>query len=144
MTIREMEEKDLDAVCELEKRCFSKPWSRASFRSAIDRDDTVYLVCLQQGKIAGYCGIWCSFEDGDLCNMAVDADMRRQGIGHSLLEDALRAAKGLGVMRMMLEVRCSNQAAIALYRQFGFADIGVRGGYYTEPTEDALLMECRI
>lgn len=140
MEIREMKQEDIEAVCEIERRCFTKPWSRESFVKAYQRDDTVYLVCICQGEIAGYCGIWCACEDGDLCNMAVDVTMRRQGIGRQLLVEAISHAKGLGVTRILLEVRASNQAAIDLYRELGFLEIGMRKGYYAEPTEDALIM----
>lgn len=140
MEIREMKQEDMEAVCAIEQRCFTKPWSRESFTKAYNRDDTIYLVCVREGEIIGYCGIWCSYEDGDLCNMAVDVTMRRQGIGKQLLIEALAKAEGLGVTRLLLEVRASNEAAIALYRELGFVEIGKRTTYYSEPTEDALIM----
>ncbi|MDO4166034.1 MAG: ribosomal protein S18-alanine N-acetyltransferase [Eubacteriales bacterium] len=142
--IRTMQEADLKQIVALEQQIFSRPWSEQSFRSALDRQDTIYLVYETEGVIQGYLGIWCAGGDGDLCNMAVDARARRCGIAAGLLETGIHQCGKRGVQRIVLEVRTSNEPARRLYAQYGFEEIGIRKRYYTEPVEDAVLMECRI
>lgn len=78
--IREMEWEDVSKVAELEKSIFSVPWSEKSFRDSFASQDTIYLVEVLDGEIAGYCGIWVSYDTADLCNMAVAHSHRRKGI----------------------------------------------------------------
>lgn len=141
MMIREMMEKDLSEVFALEQRIFSKPWSMDSFRSAYDREDTIYLIAEQEGRVCAYLGIWLGPEEGDLCNIAVAPECRRQGIAHQLMEAAFELCHQKKINRILLEVRLSNEAARQLYRKFSFTELGIRRGYYSEPTEDAVIME---
>lgn len=141
MKIRVMNSTDVERVCDIENQCFTKPWSEDSFLHAILREDTQYVVGEVEGKIIGYCGIWCSFEDGDLCNMAVDPEYRGRGYAEGLLQYSLEQCRAKGVHRIVLEVRQSNAAAIGLYTKIGFQMIGKRKGYYSQPKEDAVLME---
>lgn len=141
MMIREMLEKDLRDVSAIEQRVFSRPWSIESFRSAYDREDTIYLVAEQEGRVSAYLGIWLGPEEGDLCNIVVAPECRRQGIAHQLMESAFDLCRKRNIQRIVLEVRLSNEAAKQLYYQFSFTELGIRPGYYSEPKEDALLME---
>ncbi len=140
--IRAMQLKDLNQVVALEQQIFSRPWSEQSFRSAFDREDTIYLVFETEGMIQGYLGIWCAAQEGDLCNMAVDAGCRRNGIAAGLLAEGIEQSRRYGVQRILLEVRSSNAPARKLYERFGFTEIGIRHHYYTAPPEDAVVMEC--
>lgn len=142
--IREMEWEDISKVAELERKIFSVPWSEKSFRDSFAAQDTIYLVEVSDGEIAGYCGIWISFDTADLCNMAVAHPYRRKGIAKRLLQEVFSLAKKRQVERILLEVRESNLNAIALYQKSGFQQIGIRKGYYHVPEEDAVLMECRL
>lgn len=142
--IREMEWEDISKVAELEKKIFSVPWSEKSFRDSFASQDTIYLVEALEGEIAGYCGIWISFDTADLCNIAVANSYRRKGIAERLLQEIFSLAKKRQVERILLEVRESNQGAIALYQKSGFRHIGIRKGYYHAPVEDAILMECYL
>ena len=100
------------------------------------------MVDISDGEVTGYCGIWTSYDTADLCNMAVTVKHRRKGIAEQLLQEALLLAEQKKVERILLEVRESNEAALALYQKNGFQKIGVRKGYYSNPKEDAVLMEC--
>lgn len=142
--IREMRVEDIPSVVEIEKSIFSAPWSAKSFQSALESDDNIYLVEVLENGIAGYCGVWTSYDTADLCNMAVALSQRRKGIAERLLMKAVDMSKSCHVERILLEVRESNEAAIALYEKNGFCRIGLRKGYYSAPTEDAILMECVI
>lgn len=139
-----MQERDIGQVVRLEEAIFSSPWSEKSFRDTFSREDTIYLVAEEKGRILGYLGIWISFDTADLCNMAVMYECRRKHLGQQLLQKGLRLAASGGVERMLLEVREANEAAIRLYSSNGFIEIGRRKEYYSNPTEDALLMQCLL
>ena len=142
--IRRMELEDLDQVMVLERQIFSRPWSEESMRSALQQQETIYLVDEADGRIRGYLGIWCMAEDGDLCNMAVAEQVRRGGVASGLLKKGMAYCRKQGVQRILLEVRESNLPAKTLYQREGFAPIGVRKQYYSEPREDAIIMECLL
>lgn len=141
--IRRMKPEDLDQVMMLERQIFSRPWSEESMRSALQQD-TIYLVDVADGKIRGYLGIWCMAEDGDLCNMAVAEQARRGGVASRLMEEGMACCRRQGVHRIVLEVRESNLPAKTLYQSKGFVPIGVRKQYYSEPRENAVIMECLL
>lgn len=140
-TVRAMQREDIPAVAAIEKSIFSAPWSEESFLRAFSSPDNIYLVSVSEEGVAGYCGIWISYETADLCNIAVAQEYRRQGMGEKLLSEAAARAESCGVERLMLEVRESNRSALCLYEKKGFQQIGIRKGYYDLPKEDAVLMQ---
>lgn len=144
ITVRVMQREDIPVITAIEKRIFSTPWSEKSFLDAFSSADNIYLVSLLGKEIAGYCGIWISYEVADLCNIAVVPEYRRQGIGEKLLQEAIYCTKGRKAERILLEVRESNQGAMFLYQKIGFEKIGVRRGYYSAPREDAILMQLSL
>jgi ribosomal-protein-alanine N-acetyltransferase len=92
-------------------------------------------------SIVGYLCFWVVFEEVRLMNLAVIESMRHKGIARALVLQALEVGLVEAAMRAVLEVRASNHAAHALYRNLGFRDVTTRPTYYTNPIEDALLME---
>lgn len=144
MEIRKMVEADLPEIVALEQQIFSVPWSENSFRSAYDQKYNIYLTAVEQGRVLGYCGLWCSPPDADLCNMAVAQNCRQRGIGKELLSEAFQYCLRKQVENILLEVRASNVPAQRLYQSLGFEEIGVRKGYYSNPVEDALLYQCHL
>ena len=124
-----MSENDIDAVVAIEEQIFSRPWSRKSFLDAFAVEENVYLVAKNGDKVVGYCGIWISYEDADLCNMAVLPEYRRQNIGQRLLEKGISFIGAKQVERLHLEVRESNRPAILLYQKIGFEPVGIRKKY---------------
>lgn len=142
--IREMKAEDVREMVEIENAIFSSPWSEKSFIDALGSQDTIYLVETFEEEIRGYCGIWIAYETADLCNMAVAAKYRRQGVADRLLQEMIERAKKRQVERILLEVRESNIGARALYQKQGFGKIGLRKRYYKEPEEDAVLMELQL
>ncbi len=132
---------DLDRVLEIEAVSYRTPWSRRAFTSEIAENNYAhYFVVRHQGKIVGYVGMWVILEESHITNIAVDPAYRRHKIARRLLEDMFRRARELGAARMTLEVRVSNVNAQDLYRKLGFADRGIRKGYYTDTNEDAIIM----
>lgn len=138
--IRPMTEADTYEVSEIEKQIFSLPWSQKSFADACANEDNIYLVCIYDGKIAGYCGVWTVLGEGNVTNMAVSLDFRRMGIAESLMEAIEQYGTDKKIESYFLEVRKSNGAAISLYTKMGYKDIGTRKNFYEKPVEDAVIM----
>jgi len=132
---------DVDQVFELEKKCFSTPWSRESFEQEIESNKlAVYMVLERDNIIVAYGGFWTIVDEAHITNIAVDPAQRRQGLGQKLVAAMIVEIKLLGMDTATLEVRDSNTAARKLYSGFGFEDAGRRPNYYTEPSEDAIIM----
>ncbi|HIR93313.1 MAG TPA: ribosomal protein S18-alanine N-acetyltransferase [Candidatus Egerieimonas intestinavium] len=143
MAIREMEIDDLSQVMEIENATFAVPWTEMGYFSFLMREDTLFLVAEEEGKILGYCGLLMVLDEGDITNVAVEKSRRGQGIGEALVRELAARAARRGIALLHLEVRQSNQAARGLYRKLGFLEDGLRKGYYEEPREDAVLMTLR-
>ena len=132
----------LDAILEIEKQCFSTPWSKNSFASGLTAPNLQScFTALHGDRIAGYVCIFHLFEEGEILNVAVSPTFRRSGIGQALLDRAFTCLKEKGAERVTLVVRKSNEAAKNLYLKNGFSPIAVRKNYYSAPTEDGIVME---
>ena len=139
-----MTEDDLTSVVEIEKLCFSDPWSKQSFAEGIKNGYQKYFVALESEKIIGYIALFHIFEEGEVLNLATLPTERNKGIASTLLDYSFDLLKSLGVDRVTLEVRESNKAARSLYEKYGFSPISVRKKYYTLPVEDGIVMEKHI
>jgi ribosomal-protein-alanine N-acetyltransferase len=135
-----MTKSDVARVCEIENSIFSLPWSEKSFIDACENPNNVYLVCECDGVIAGYCGMWTVLGEGNITNVAVDADYRKQGIAGEMLTTLHENGAEKNVDTYFLEVRESNAAAIHLYEKMGYKEIGRRKRFYERPVEDAIVM----
>ena len=138
--IRPARPADVAALAALERRCFSDPWSDASFREAVEAGWSFGLVAEDAAGIAGYLIARDAAGTGEILNLAVAPEQRRSGIARQLLEAGLAALAGRNVEEVFLEVRESNLAAQALYVGAGFRPVGQRSGYYRSPKEDALVL----
>lgn len=136
---RHMQKSDLSAVEAIEAAVFSCPWSRQAFLQAMQQD-TLFVVVLEQDRVVGYCGMYCSFEEGEITNVAVSPQKHHQGIGRSMMKYLLSEAQRRGICRIILEVRISNQNAIDLYKSLGFENCGIRKNFYEMPREDGMVM----
>ena len=131
----------LDEVAELERICFSVPWSRNMLAEELDNLLSAFLVALDDsGKVVGYAGVQVILDEGYITNVAVRPECRRQGIAGKLLQVFLDFAKANHLAFLTLEVRASNYDAIALYGSRGFRSVGRRKNYYEHPKEDAIIM----
>jgi ribosomal-protein-alanine N-acetyltransferase len=92
------------------------------------------------GSILGYAGMWLMMDESHITTIAMRTAWRGRGFGELLLITLIDAARDLGVSRMTLEVRVSNEAAQRLYRKYGFEERGVRPRYYSDNNEDAYIM----
>lgn len=141
LIVRKAGTRDTEAIAELEKLCFSRPWSyEAVYYDVAENKLSFYLVAETEGKVVGYAGIWKIADEGHITNVAVSPEYRRKGVGDALVGVMLKATEDAGVKAHTLEVRRGNEAAIRLYEKRGFKAEGVRRGYYEDNGEDALIM----
>jgi ribosomal-protein-alanine N-acetyltransferase len=132
---------DLDAVASIEREVFTDPWSRRAFSDLLGLDHLrSFVVEGGKGVIVGYAVCSQVADEGEILNLATAPGARRKGIGPALLAAVLQWLGEHGAVRVFLEVRRSNEAAIAMYEAAGFATLGVRPNYYRRPTEDAVTM----
>ena len=138
--VRQMTAEDIDDAAALEKLNLGKEaWSRKQLLDAMTRDDTIYLVAEKAGRIVGLCGVQNISGDGEITNVSVAGDCRKEGVGYKMVKQLLERGHGLGIENYTLEVRGANAPAIRLYEKLGFKSEGVRPGFYEEPKDDAVI-----
>lgn len=131
----------LDEVAELERICFTTPWSRNMLVEELQNDCAAFLVALDdEDHVAGYAGLLVVLDEGYITNVAVRPEYRRRGVAGKLLRVFLDFAKAHQLAFLTLEVRASNAPAMALYEGLGFRNVGRRKNYYEHPREDAVIM----
>ena len=135
--IRKIDAESAKLAAELEKLCFSEPWSEKAILEEAERG--FFVAAYADGVFAGYAGMLCVLDERDVCNIATVPAFRGMGVGRALTQALIESAKETGASVIMLEVRKSNAAAISLYEKLGFTLVGERKNFYTLPREDALL-----
>ena len=141
MNIRPANENDIKTLTEIDEICFSSPWSEKSFTDEIVNNKiAMYLVAEVDSKVVGYAGLWVILEEGHITNVAVHPDFRGKGLAKKLLTELLATAEEAGANIYTLEVRATNESAIALYESFNFKSVGLRKKYYEDNGEDAVIM----
>ena len=140
MEITRMTKAHVASVANLEKICFSDPWSEKSVGEELKNELSLWLVAMEGERLAGYVGSQTVLGETDMMNVAVDPVFRRQGLGEKLIQSLIEQLKAAGSHCLTLEVRATNTPAIALYSKMGFQEIGRRPKYYRNPREDALIL----
>jgi len=135
-----MNETHVSEIADLEKICFSDPWSVRSIASELGNPLAYWLVAEMDDKVVGYVGSQTVLGETDMMNVAVHPDYRRRGIAEKLVLALVEGLKEQGSHCLTLEVRASNLPAITLYEKLGFSEIGRRKNYYRNPKEDALIL----
>jgi len=139
-----MRTKDLRGVLRIEAAVFPHPWSHRLFVEELaQRKSRAYRAAWIGADIVGFAGLMLVDDEAHVNNIAVDPRWQRRGLGSLILLDMTRVALELGSRHLTLEVRVGNEPALALYRRFGMAPVGVRPNYYPETREDALVMWVR-
>ena len=139
-TIVPMDRSHVGQIAELERECFSAPWSEAMLTEALFDAQASFIVAeAEDGHILGYAGLHVIVDEGYIDNIAVTPDARRHGVASALLDVYCRFG-AVNLAFLTLEVRASNQAARGLYEKYGFQQAGLRPGYYQHPREDAVIM----
>ncbi len=126
-------------ISELEKECFKSPWTLDMLNQTTNLKNFYGKVCEIDGKVVGYVGAIYDFWDGEILNIAVKNEYRKQGIGEKLMQEIIDFLRLEKKENVFLEVRKSNLPAQSLYQKLGFMKIGERKNYY-ENTEDAIVM----
>lgn len=142
--VEEMIQDDLKEVLEIEQLAFPTPWSKNLFLRELHSDLSKIILAksdaFEKRRVLGYICIWLASGEVHILNLACHPNFRRCGIATSLLEHSLFFSFKRGVRKAFLDVRGSNKEALALYKKYGFKQIGVRKGYYSDTREDAVVM----
>jgi ribosomal-protein-alanine N-acetyltransferase len=136
--IRKIDADSAKLAAELEKMCFSEPWSENALAEELSNENSHFLVAVSD-EVMGYIGVQEICSEAYITNVAVFGKYRKFGIGRALLKAACDGAKGRGCEFITLEVRVSNTAAIALYESEGFEKVGIRKNFYASPVEDGAI-----
>ena len=141
MKITDANEAMLPQISEIERACFSDPWTLPILQSQLAH---VFIAALEGETVVGYAGLTHVLDEGSITNVAVAPEWRRRGVADALLLDLERRARTLALAFLTLEVRSGNAPAIALYEKHGYKVVGRRKNYYEKPVEDALLMTLEL
>jgi len=144
MDVAPLAREHLEAVARIEQTDGDVRWSRAQFERELALPMSRFFVLKQEGEILGYAGYWMVGEEAQLTNLAVAARERRQGHGQRLLQHLIDHARTERCRVFTLEVRSRNAPAQALYQKAGFILQGRRRQVYTDPADDAILMEKKL
>lgn len=140
ISVRRLEQRDVEPLAEIEAKSFSMPWSAKDFADLLSRSYCLYLVAEADGRVVGSCGMTISCNEGSIDNVVVAEEFRGRGIAQKLLRELFALGEAKGVEAFTLEVRVSNAPAIHVYEKMGFVSEGIRPRFYERPTEDAMIM----
>ncbi len=142
--IEQISKNDASSVAKIEKECFSTPFSEDDILDYIDNPIWHFFVAKIDESIVGYISFTKIIDECQIVNVATSPSARKMGVGKALIERLLSYAKENGCTKLFLEVRESNLPAISLYKKFGFLPVGISKNHYTQPKENAVLMNLEI
>jgi ribosomal-protein-alanine N-acetyltransferase len=131
---------DIPELITIERASQGAPWSEKAFENELVNPHSIFRVARQGGKIVAYGGAWAIVDESHITTVCVHPDHRRKGLGKQMMLDILRESVERGLRCSTLEVRVSNESAIALYHHLGYQSVSVRRKYYPDNGEDALIM----
>ena len=140
MEIRRMIADDVPRVAELEEEIFSDPWREKDIFSCVTDPTGICYTAFSDGRVVAYVIGRMIAPEGEIYRIATAEKYRRRGIAYRLLDYAVKCEKGKGLECLFLEVRSQNIAARNLYRAYGFKEISERKNYYSNPTDNAIVM----
>lgn len=141
MLIREMIVDDIDVVQNIDSISFSDPWKRFIFEFELQENASAYYwVCEIDGEVIAYCGAWFVDDRGTITSIAVLPEYRNSGVGRRLMQEMLAHCRLAEITEFLLEVRVSNETAIAFYEKLGFTKKSIKENFYEDNNEDAFLM----
>ena len=138
--IRRMVMEDGAAIAELEYSLFRDAWSEKSILETVKQPGAICLTAEKAGRTAGYLLAYTAAGEAENARIGVVKELQRQGVGRELIKTLETIGKQSGIKRILLDVRCKNKAARALYEREGFTEDGIRKSFYSNPEEDAVLM----
>ena len=144
ISVSRLRASELRSVAELEALCFSEPWSEESLKLLLGKNGAGFVARDSDGGLVGYVGLVNVLDEGQITNVATHPDHRRKGVATALLKALVDFCAEREIRYLSLEVRVSNEGAIALYEGFGFKNMGRRRNFYRSPTEDAFVMTAEL
>lgn len=142
--IRKISENDIEAVAALEAEIFPDPWSAKSIKETYEQKHALIFGAYQEKQLIGYVIFYYILDEGEIARIAVSPSYRRQGVAEQIFQALIAFCKEKNVERILLDVRVSNEPAIAFYKKAGFAEDGIRKNFYDNPKEHALLMSTSV
>ena len=139
-SIERLTSENISGVAELEELCFSLPWSKKALELLCNGENVGFVALDGEKRVVAYGGMVCVLDEGQITNIAVHPDFRRRKIGEQIVSALLGYGEEKEISLYSLEVRESNQAAISLYQKLGFISVGNRKNFYSNPTENAIIM----
>lgn len=139
-SIERLTNENISGVAELEELCFSLPWSKKALELLCNGENVGFVALDGEKRVVAYGGMVCVLDEGQITNIAVHPDFRRRKIGEHIVSALLGYGEEKGISLYSLEVRESNKAAISLYQKLGFISVGNRKNFYSNPTENAIIM----
>lgn len=131
---------DSGSIAQIEKQCFSDPWSASAVQDFLGYNFNRILCAVIDGRVSGYVSFTFIPDEIEIQNVAVAPELRRKGIADKIMRALDKYAADSSAEKISLEVRVSNFAAISLYQKHGFLETDVRKNFYRHPTEDACIM----
>ena len=144
MEIVRLQKEHCEILAELEKLCFSRPWSQKAIEDEVNNPNAFFVTAVDEEKILGYGGMHCTHQECYIDNIAVFGQKRKKGVGTAIVKALVQEAQRRGAEYISLEVRPSNRPAVGLYTKLGFMEEGRRRNFYSDPTEDALILTRRF
>ncbi len=144
LRVRPARPADASEIAQLERRCFSDPWSAEAFASILRTPGVHVVLAERDGALVAYLVGRAVAGEGEILNLAVAPEARRSGVASALLGHGLAELARAGAAEVFLEVRAGNAGAIALYQRLGFRQVGRRARYYSKPVEDALVLQLAL
>lgn len=142
--VRELKVEDSAAVAEMEQQIFSDPWSEKSVMETVQQKQSVCFAAEKAGHILGYLLVYHAADEAEIARIAVQKEARRQGAAGKLMQALEHYCEEHKMEKLLLDVRESNEAARSFYTKNGFVENGIRQGFYTNPSEDAVLMSRQL
>ena len=137
--VRELKVEDSAAVAEMEQQIFSDPWSEKSVMETVQQKQSVCFAAEKAGHLAYHAA-----DEAEIARIAVQKEARRQGAAGKLMQALEHYCEEHKMEKLLLDVRESNEAARSFYTKNGFVEDGIRQGFYTNPSEDAVLMSRQL
>lgn len=144
LIVRELKVEDSAAVAEMEQQIFSDPWSEKSVMETVQQKQSVCFAAEKAGHILGYLLVYHAADEAEIARIAVQKEARRQGVAGKLMLALENYCEEHQIVRLLLDVRESNETARNFYTENGFAEDGIRQGFYGNPSEDAVLMSRQL
>lgn len=140
VTVRGMTMEDAAAIAETEHQLFPDPWSEKGVLETLEQEKTICLTSEKAGRIIGYLLAYTAAGEAEIARIAVVREQQRQGAARAMMKKLEEVCREKNIVRLLLDVRESNEPARAFYAASGFKEDGIRQRYYEDPQEDAVLM----